>query len=63
MTAWKSRSIRREGSQTVVNRKFTQPQGIYALSSKSLLVQGAANVRNPPILWKNNVLLAQKVVR
>ena len=23
---------------------------------------GAANVRNPPILWKNNVLLAQKVV-
>ena len=24
--------------------------------------QVAANVRLPPILWKNNVLLAQKVV-
>jgi hypothetical protein len=32
------------------------------LSAKRTFVNDAAKVCSPPILWKNNVLLAQKVV-
>lgn len=31
--------------------------------SEKIALAGAANDRFPPILWKNNVLRAQKVVR